>query len=106
MGPTPVLSALEELPIKNWIIAKAKVGFLMHKNALKDAVQEILKETDRPNTFADDRPGKTWINLFLKRHPEITNTNAQNFYLRQELLLQKEALDSGLMTKFLNKKEL
>ena len=43
MGPTSVLSASEELRIKNWIIAKAKVGFPMHKKAVKDAVQKILK---------------------------------------------------------------
>ena len=77
MGPTPVLSASEEVRIKNWIIAKAKVGFPMHKEAVKDAVQKILKETGRPNPFADDRPGKSWMNLFLKRHPEITNTNTE-----------------------------
>lgn len=77
MGPQPVLYQSEELQIKNWILAKAKLGFPMHPQEVKIAVQKVLKEADRPNPFINDFPGRKWFALFLKRHPEIVLTNTE-----------------------------
>lgn len=77
MGPQTVLFPHEEERIKNWILSKAQLGFPMHPEEVKNAVQKILKETKRPNPFTDDRPGRKWMNLFLKGHPDIVLKNAE-----------------------------
>ncbi|KAJ8966061.1 hypothetical protein NQ314_003769 [Rhamnusium bicolor] len=77
MGPQPVLSEIEEMRITEWITAKAKLGFPMHPDEVKNAVQNILKAVKRPNPFKDDRPGEKWLKLFLNRNPEITKRNTE-----------------------------
>lgn len=77
IGPPTVLSDSEENRIVKWILAKTKVGFSIHPETLIDSIQKILKETNKPNTFTDDRPGKKWLSLFLKRHQNIANRNAE-----------------------------
>lgn len=67
MGSELVLTPAEEGRLENWIIAKAKLGFPMHTE--EDSVQQILKSANRKNPFKDDRPGRKWVSLFLKRHP-------------------------------------
>jgi len=71
MGPSTILSLNEEDKIVNWILAKAKVGFPVHPENIKDSIQKILKSFPRKNPFKDDRPGKKWLFSFLKRHQEI-----------------------------------
>ncbi|KAJ8930676.1 hypothetical protein NQ314_016500 [Rhamnusium bicolor] len=77
MGPAPVLSTAEEDRLQNWILSKAKLGFPMHPNEVKDAVQKILKTIGRINPFVDDRPGNKWLHLFLKRNPNISKRNTE-----------------------------
>ena len=77
MGPQPVLADEEEIRLRNWIIAKARLGFPMHPEEVKNAVQKILKECQRPNPFTDDKPGKKWMSLFLKRNKEIALKNTE-----------------------------
>lgn len=71
MGPSTILSLNEEDKIVNWILAKAKVGFPVHPENIKDSIQKVLKSFPRKNPFKDDRPGKKWLFSFLKRHQEI-----------------------------------
>lgn len=47
-------------------MAKARVGFPIHPNTLKDSIQKILKESNKPNLFTDDRPGESGLIYFLK----------------------------------------
>ena len=77
MGPLPVLSFKEEKLLEDWIVGKAKIGFPMHKDEIKDAVYNAMKETGRKNPFTDNPPGEKWVSLFLKRHPLITQCNAE-----------------------------
>jgi len=77
MGPSPILTYSEEERIKKWILDKAKLGFPMHPNEVKDSVQKVLKIASRPNPFLDDRPGDKWLKLFLQRHPEISKRNTE-----------------------------
>lgn len=44
---------------------------------VKNTVQKILEVTDRPNPFNNNRPGRKWFNLFLKRHPDIVLKNTE-----------------------------
>jgi len=54
-----------------WILAKAKVGFPVHPENIKNSIQKVLKSFPRKTPFKDDRPGKKWLFSFLKRHQEI-----------------------------------
>ncbi|XP_023230152.1 uncharacterized protein LOC111630299 [Centruroides sculpturatus] len=49
----------------------------MHPDEVKDAVQKVMKDMKRKNSFNDDRPGKKWLKLFLKRHPNIAVKNTE-----------------------------
>lgn len=77
MGPFPVLSFEEEKLLEDWIVGKAKIGFAMHKEDVKDAVYNVMKQTGRKNPFINNRPGEKWVTLFLKRHPRITQRNTE-----------------------------
>lgn len=77
MGPETVLMAEEEARLEKWIIDKAKVGFPMHPDVVKDAVQNVLNDAKRDSPFVDNRPGKKWMSLFLKRKPEIVKRNTE-----------------------------
>lgn len=77
MGPRTILTADEETRLEKWIIDKAKIGFPMHPEMVKDAVQSVLNEDQRYNPFIDNRPGKKWLSLFLKRKPHIVKRNTE-----------------------------
>uniref|UniRef100_A0A0C9QJB0 PAG1 protein n=1 Tax=Fopius arisanus TaxID=64838 RepID=A0A0C9QJB0_9HYME len=49
MGPKSILTEDEEEDLKRWILEKAQVGFPMHADEVKDAVQKILLESPREN---------------------------------------------------------
>lgn len=83
-GPSTVLSKIEEERLEMWILNKAKIGFPMHEDTVRDAVQKILIEEKRANPFSDSRPGHKWVKLFLNRHPEIKKI--QKYY--QKLVQQ------------------
>lgn len=78
MGPDPVLTNEEEYILEDWILTMAKAGFPITKSELLDSVQHLIQELQRKNPFLDNRPGKTWYNAFLKRHPVIGIRMAQN----------------------------
>lgn len=77
MGPPTNLSVDEESKVANWILSNAKVGFPVQPDQVKDAIQSVLKESKKKNTFTDNRPGPKWFKLFMKRHPEIKKRNAE-----------------------------
>lgn len=77
MGPESTLSAMEEKRVVDWILNKAKLGFPMNPEDVKDSVQRILKAAKRQNPFTDDRPGKKWMQLFLRRHPEVIKCRSE-----------------------------
>ncbi|XP_017885313.1 uncharacterized protein LOC108628111 [Ceratina calcarata] len=70
-GPKTILLKEEENRLKNWILNKARLGFPMHSDEVKIAVKKILDEAGRESMFKDNKPGDKWMQLFLKRHPEI-----------------------------------
>lgn len=43
-GPKPILSDEEENRLKQWILNKARLGFPMHPDEVKKAVQKILND--------------------------------------------------------------
>lgn len=109
MGPSPVLTSTEEDRLEKWILDKAKLGFPMHPEDVKDAVQKVLKCINRQNPFKDDRPGDKWMKLFLIRRPAVKKSNTEMiskaraavteqsirdwFSQLQEYLREEDALD-------------
>ena len=63
MRSSPVLYSKEEKRIKTWIINKAKLGFPMYTSNVQDEVQSF---PEKNNLFVNNRPGRKWMNLFLK----------------------------------------
>lgn len=78
IGPDTVLTKEEENILVQWILTMAKTGFPITKPELLDSVKHLIEELKRQNPFVGNRPGKTWYNAFLKRHPNIGIRTAQN----------------------------
>uniref|UniRef100_A0A6V7J7M7 HTH psq-type domain-containing protein n=1 Tax=Bracon brevicornis TaxID=1563983 RepID=A0A6V7J7M7_9HYME len=57
-GPDAVLTVDEENRLEKWIINKAKLGFPMHPEEVKNAVQSVLKESPRPSCFIKNEDKK------------------------------------------------
>ena len=70
-GPKTILLEDDEKRLVKWIQGKARLGFPMHSDEVKIAVKKCLDEAERESTFKDNKPGDKWLQLFLKRHPEI-----------------------------------
>ncbi|KAF0761695.1 HTH CENPB-type domain-containing protein [Aphis craccivora] len=77
MVPPTVLSVSKEKRIVKWILAKANVGFPRNPKILKDSIQKFFKDSNKPNLFTDDRPGKKWFSLFPLRHQNIAKRNTE-----------------------------
>lgn len=71
MGPSPALGTSAEKILLNWVVGLAQRGFPMYKLDLILSVQQICKALALTNLFNNDKPGKKWLYLFLKRHLEI-----------------------------------
>lgn len=77
MGPSPELTKNEENKLAEWIIKKSNLGFPMHPEDVFDTIQIFLNSSKRKTKFKENRPGKKWLTLFLKRHVEVTKRNAE-----------------------------
>ncbi|CAG5058953.1 unnamed protein product [Parnassius apollo] len=84
MGPPTILSMNEEAILKEWLFAMAERHCPIGKEQLLDSVQLIIKSANRKNPFTNDRPGRKWFDLFLKRHPEISERVSQNLTTSRE----------------------
>lgn len=67
MGPPPTLNLNYEGLLVYYIIAVAKRGFPIVKYDLVNI----------PNNFKNGRPGKKWMQLFLKHHPEVAERTVE-----------------------------
>lgn len=77
LGPFTQLTQAEEDALAEWVIKKAKSGFPMHPDELQLTVKKYLDANDRRSTFINNKPGRKWLQLFLRRHPEISKRNAE-----------------------------
>lgn len=70
MGPAPIFGDKGEEMLVNWIKGLAVRGFPIWKEDLVCSVEQIIKDLKLPNNFTNNRPGRKWLFLFFKRHPE------------------------------------
>lgn len=71
MGPSPVLTDIEELEVVQWIMNMNSAGFPVTRNLIVETVSKLIIELGRPNTFKDNVPGRSWFNSFTRRHPSL-----------------------------------
>ncbi|KAK9680733.1 Tc5 transposase DNA-binding domain [Popillia japonica] len=90
MRPPTILTMDEEQTLEKWILAKAKLGFPMHPDEVKDTVQRVLKAVNRATPFTDFRPGNKWLKLFIRRHPTITKRNTEIISKARAAILEDE----------------
>ncbi|XP_024870402.1 uncharacterized protein LOC112453730 [Temnothorax curvispinosus] len=78
-------------------LGKAQVGFPMHPDEVKDAVQRVIEECplSTENPFKNNRPVEKWMDLFLKKHPEIRKKNTE--IISKARASPKKDYDSGLL---------
>ena len=77
MGPDPYLSVEEETLISQWCMDVSQCGFPLKREDLLNTVQKIIIDSKRSTPFKNNRPGKTWLSCFFKRHPELTMREAE-----------------------------
>ncbi|XP_063907880.1 uncharacterized protein LOC135126021 [Zophobas morio] len=78
IGAPTVLTVAEEQALVKWCFFLSDRGFPVTKNQLLDSVQLLIKTMKRPNPFQNNRPGRHWYELFLKRHPRVSSRTPQN----------------------------
>ncbi|GFN86680.1 tigger transposable element-derived protein 6-like protein [Plakobranchus ocellatus] len=66
-----VLTPQEEQKIVDWLIISARRGCGFTKDLLCLVIQKVLNAEGRKTVFTDNKPGRTWLDGFLKRHPEV-----------------------------------
>lgn len=66
-GPPTELTADEEKEIAAWVIDVSKRGFPLTKDELMECVQLYLSKAGRTTKFKNNRPGRKWVDAFLKR---------------------------------------
>jgi hypothetical protein len=68
-GRKPILSAVEEEKLVNYIHRMARYGHPLNLTKLKIKVAEATQLCDTP--FTDGIPGPGWLRWFQKPHPEL-----------------------------------
>lgn len=75
-GPSTVLST-EEDDLANCAAHMSLIGYGTTKNELLDSVKRALDKAGRASPFKDNLPGRDWFDSFLRRHPNLSLTNAE-----------------------------
>ncbi|XP_062559413.1 uncharacterized protein LOC134224151 [Armigeres subalbatus] len=104
-GPTTVLTQDEETELEEWVYDMQSRGFPVTKEMLLSNVKIFLDANPREHKFPQNMPGRTWVKLYLKRHPKmslrtpefVTKASAtvslsdiHSWYDKVELFLTKE----------------
>ncbi|CAK1586979.1 unnamed protein product [Parnassius mnemosyne] len=90
MGPGTIFTVQEEQILVKWLFALADRHFPISREQLLDSVQQIIIKDNRKTPFTNNRPGKTWYQAFLKRHPEISERTAQNLITSRDNVTEQQ----------------
>lgn len=74
-GPRPIFSKENEAILSKWLADMAKSGFPVTKELLLYSAAKLAKELNVE--FPRGNPGRKWFELFLKRHPHISQRVSQ-----------------------------
>lgn len=90
-GTKPILSFEEEEALAQWCIEMNYIGYGKTKEQLKDTVKKILdKEGRKVPIFKNNRPGRDWWYLFLRRHPKLTEKKPENLQISRAMACTEE----------------
>ena len=78
MGPETILTKSEENQLTQWMLHLKDNGFPVTKSQLLDSVHRIITLSKRKTPFTNGRPGRKWLDAFMKRNPIIGEKTAQN----------------------------
>lgn len=88
-GRPSVLNPSEEETLVQWLIQLAKCGFPRKKSDLINSVKKIMKAENRPNPFKNDTPGQKWYELFMKRHPELSQRTPESINTARAIVTEE-----------------
>ncbi|XP_064292244.1 uncharacterized protein LOC128672662 [Plodia interpunctella] len=89
MGPGTYLSTEEEAILEKWILDMTDKHIPITKDELLDSVQRIIVDQQKNTPFANNRPGRKWYNLFLNRHPTLSERKAQNLNTARDAVTEE-----------------
>ena len=92
MGPQTILSYEKKTVIANWVLKMPEAGFPVTVKQLQDSVQRLMTDLRRDNPFADNCPGKTSIQGFLRRNGNISKRISQNLTVSRASVTQDNIL--------------
>ncbi|XP_036342576.1 uncharacterized protein LOC118751857 [Rhagoletis pomonella] len=92
MGPAPYLTTEEEQQIAQWCIDLCKCGFPLKNDDLLNTVQKIINDTNRNTPFKNNRPGRTWMQAFIKRNPSLAMREAETISKGRAVVMQETIL--------------
>ncbi|XP_048003418.1 uncharacterized protein LOC125239779 [Leguminivora glycinivorella] len=72
MGPKTFVPEDIEKGLVKWIQDMQNAGLPVIKEQLLDTVQTIVKDKKIITPFKNNRPGRHWLESFMKRHPELS----------------------------------
>ena len=70
-GRQTVLSPSQEQELAECLIIFAEWGWGFGKEEVKDIIKDFIREKELENPFKEDRPGRDWLDGFLRRHPKV-----------------------------------
>lgn len=77
VGKECVLGKQVEEVLVDWLKTSAKLGFPVDKDGLLFSIKIILRETKIETPFKNNVPGKKWFQSFMRRHPDISQKQAE-----------------------------
>lgn len=77
-GPEPFLTTELEDSLVKWHMDMVRKGFPRKKEDIIDSVQKYLTDTPLETPFKNNRPGRGWLRIFLKRHPNLTEARTNS----------------------------
>lgn len=82
-GPATVLTEQEETELVEWIFYCCQRGFPVTKHQLIESVKLLCDNDKRKTPFVNNRPGRSWFEGFLKRHPRMSQRISENVSLNR-----------------------
>lgn len=91
MGRNSILTSAQENELCNRIFRLASIGYPLTGKLIRRSVFVFCQENNINNPFPEGKgmAGKKWLNLFRKRHPNLTKRKAQHMNQARAAKLNK-----------------
>lgn len=72
LGTKPILTSLEEQELVTWITTCNMRGLPVDRQLIRLGAKLLLDLNHRNTKFINNLPGKNWLFVFIKKHPNLT----------------------------------